>query len=152
MKPLHIDPFYRFLRTHRDASDMVANLTSVHSHLFDESLSPEKLLLKEVPYELAEIIQKIAIEGGVDLNDKMAVDTFLQELEEAISHIPVMTINLARSPKQELLDTVTNWWVTNFKTHILLDIRVDPTIIAGMQIYFNGKYKDYSLRRQLEKK
>lgn len=152
MNHISIDPLYRFLHTHRDANDMIGLITGIHSHIFDTEVLPEEIVLKNAPYEIAEAIFDVAKKNEFNLKNKDQADHFFKILVETFSSIPIVSLNLAKPPKINLLEQIKAWCKINLKSHVLLDITVDPNLLAGTQIYFNGKYKDYSLRMQLTTK
>lgn len=58
---------------------------------------------------------------------------------------------IAFEPDQDLRNTLLDWVQEQFGEDIMLEIRVDKTLIAGAQIYFEGKYIDASLRKDVDK-
>jgi len=146
MKQFALDPLYPSLRTQRDVTTITSILITLHA----KTQEAEKLLPEKLPYETAQAILAIAQEAEVDFGKQTEAEEFLQKLEEALNKIPILTLNLAKDPSEKLLDTIRDWWKTNVKTPLLLTIKTDPSLIGGAQLFFNGKYKDYSVRKQLE--
>lgn len=74
-------------------------------------------------------------------------------IEKTGSNLPILTLYLPFEPNeatQNQLGTMTRT-AFNFPT-LLLDIKLDPNLIAGPALSWKGIYKDYSLRAKLAEK
>lgn len=72
-------------------------------------------------------------------------------LEMEISKIKTLTIYLTFEPDETTLSQIGVYARKTFNSPaLLLDIRLDPNLIAGTALVWKGVYKDYSLRAKIE--
>lgn len=103
------------------------------------SFSPEQLSwLKSLP---------------TDFYHKFTKDNVYQiftEMEKEISKLKTLTMYLTFEPDSAALYEIGAYIRTNFGPGFLLDIKLDPALIAGTALVWKGVYKDYSLRAKLQ--
>jgi len=102
--------------------DKIASSVSKDTFLLFEKLSKENLL----PQNTNEL------RGFFDLLAK-----FLEEVKS-------IRLTLAFEPKEDFLKKLQEWFQNTLKTKVVLDIITNESVIAGLLIEYNGKYKDYS--------
>lgn len=73
-------------------------------------------------------------------------DGIFKNLEDYLKNCRPLIIYLAFEPTEELLQTIGLYLRKNFTKYPIFDAKVDPELIAGAALSFNGVYKDYSLR------
>lgn len=73
---------------------------------------------------------------------------FLEELSSYITQLPLMQLTLAFSPSQEFMMRLSTWGRSQVNPSLIFDINVEPHIIGGTIITYNGKYADYSLAKR----
>ncbi len=82
-------------------------------------------------------------------------DSTLQELErrkispenwkKELDTLRIFKLTLAYEPTRINILTYANWIKKTVGADVILDVTVDPKLVAGAQIVWNGKYQDYSL-------
>lgn len=146
-----IDPstFQKYIKTTEDMTYLLSLLGSLSSELFKKDRSFGQILEQDISYQKGFTIKKIAAAHQVDLENASEVVNFLNKLSEKINALPIVTITLAFSPRADLVTNISQWFTVNFGQPVILNIKVDPTLMAGSVISFNGKIKDYSLKQQL---
>lgn len=140
--------FTDFLKTTDDVTQLVRQLTDLSDELFKSQADFPAILGRTTPYEIGRAILQLGKRHQLDAYNKGDVALFLNHLKEAIVSLPVVTVTLAFSPKQELLDRLSEWFLLNYQTKVVFHMYVDPAIIAGAVFEVNGKYADYSLRKK----
>lgn len=76
-----------------------------------------------------------------------------QILEPQIAKLPVLIIYLAFEADDQVLSQLGPMVrKTQQNPHLLIDVKVDPDILAGCALSWKGMYKDYSLRAKIEEK
>lgn len=111
--------------------------------------------------------------GGMDLKEAESVDlmwlkslnhAFYQnftkdninqiftDLEAHINKLPTLTVKLPFEPDSSTTAAIGAHSRKLFDPTILLDIKYDPSLIAGAGLVWKGIYKDYSLKAQVEAK
>ena len=75
------------------------------------------------------------------------------KIEPEIEKLPTLTLYLAFEPNEQAISYLGPMVRKIFEDPTLLtSIKVDPSLIAGCGLSFNGMYKDYSLRAKIEEK
>ncbi len=101
-------------------------------------------------------IQKLARENVSPYKDLVQelcnqVDTLnvLRSAVDDLKSAQVLQITAARKLSDSTQSKIKDWFVTHVRPHIVLDISYDPSLIAGIQITYNGKYFDGSLNEAI---
>lgn len=91
--------------------------------------------------------------------DELVRESTLQELEKRkgdlenwkleIENLRVLRLTLAYEPTRANILNYGAWIKKNIGKDVVMDITVDPRIVAGAQIVWNGKYKDYAYVQRL---
>lgn len=75
------------------------------------------------------------------------------DLDDAAHNLKILTLYLSFEPDNAALSQIGSFTRSTFGLPaLLLDIKLDPHLVAGAAISWKGVYKDYSLRAQLEVK
>jgi F0F1-type ATP synthase delta subunit len=77
--------------------------------------------------------------------------SFFKELENFLLKIPKVKLEIAFEPSEEFISKVKEWFKEKIKKRVILDISVNPKIVGGAKIEFQGKWKDFSLEKEIEK-
>lgn len=72
-----------------------------------------------------------------------------EELEKQINKVQPLTLYLAFEANEEALQKVGMFARKTFNQNLILDIKVDPSLISGAALSWKGVYKDYSLKAKL---
>jgi hypothetical protein len=102
----------------------------------------DKVLNTKIKGWLAEEIKKAFEKGG---NKESYLENLKKELEEMDS----VRITLGFEPSLEVLENIHTWLSNNLKKNIVMDLTFNPSIIGGVIIAYEGKYRDFSLRKEL---
>ncbi len=77
----------------------------------------------------------------------------LEDLEKTIPTLPILTIYLTFEPNENALFQIGSFARKTYSTPLLLlDIKLDPALIAGCSLVWKGRQRDFSLRAKLEEK
>lgn len=74
------------------------------------------------------------------------------EIEKETNNLKTLTMYLTFEPDEATLSQLGNYVRANFSQTLVLDIKLNPTLIAGTALVWNGVYRDYSLKAKLESK
>jgi F0F1-type ATP synthase delta subunit len=81
---------------------------------------------------------------------KSASETEVRETKEQLENLSVVSLALAFEPSLLQLKTIVDWIRSNGVPDCVLDLRIDPKIIAGAIVSYKGKYKDLSFQTAYE--
>lgn len=73
-----------------------------------------------------------------------------KDLENKISGLPHLTLYLAFETGPAQIEKISEWFKKNSTTRFIFDINLDPDLLGGVAIVYNGVYKDYSLRAKIQ--
>lgn len=127
---------------------MQRTLESLSDGLYRTDISMGELVRKSLPYEQAIVIGRLATQYGLSIDDKEKAQEFFAKVREAINALPVVQITLALQPNATLMGLIHDWFYRTYRKFVLLEVIVNPDIVAGSIISVNGKYCDYSLSKQ----
>lgn len=72
-------------------------------------------------------------------------------LSIAIKNLPVVVVYLSFTPVPDDSEKLGKWFRENVESHILMDLRVDPSLSIGCAFVWKGRYYDLSLHYYMEK-
>lgn len=74
------------------------------------------------------------------------------DLENKIQNLKLLTIYLTFEPDDVVVKEIGIMVRKTFGSFLPLDIKYDPTLIAGCALVWKGVYRDYSLRAKIEER
>lgn len=108
---------------------------------FSNSLSPEdETWLKALP------------ESFLKQFNKDNVYKRFEELEKSMQSIPVLTVYLSFEPQESVLSQIGSAARNLFGPDILIEVKLDLSLIAGCALGWKGVMRDYSLKSKIEAK
>lgn len=75
----------------------------------------------------------------------------LNNLLDAIKELPVVTVYLSNEPTEGETVNLGKWFRKHLDPHLIMDIRLDPTLHTGCAFVWKGIYHNFSLRFYLNK-
>lgn len=147
---MNIQPLSKHLKTTTDTRELQNTLDHVADGLYRTDLSAEESIRTTLPYDQAIIINKLAAQEGILMNDKPSVQAFLQDIRKEVTTLPTVQITFASAPSATLITHIHDWFYRTYQKSVLLDVKVDPKIVAGCIISSKGKYYDFSVGKQAE--
>jgi len=95
-------------------------------------------------------IKELLKQSSISLQDLSACEHFLEDLKQDLSKLIPFTITLAVEPPQPFILQLSDWFKSNISSDLVLDIRVDATILGGLVLMGQGIYSDLSLVRKVD--
>ena len=132
------------IRTFEEAQHLISELEMLLEKLYQED---ERIfndaLNREIRAWVSSYLKKILFQEDVEK------EKVLKELIEKVRNLNSVKITIAFEPTESNLDRIHSWVLTNIGKNYILDIGINPYMVAGATVVHKGKYKDYSLRKQL---
>lgn len=75
---------------------------------------------------------------------------YLQRLEKFLAGLPVVRLTLAFDPSREIQQGWVAWLRSRVHPQMVIDCRVDPAVVGGAIIEYDGQAVDFSLRGKLD--
>lgn len=139
-----------FFTTRGQAQSFISNLSSVIDSVYKTDFDLESALSNAFGIEKKDKFISLLTTNSVNTQNKQELKRFFDLLLAKIPEIPILSITIAFEPNEEVLNSLSEWCITNIGKQVLFDIRVDPVLIAGATIFINGKYSDFSIQKQFE--
>jgi len=138
------------LKTVEEVNELSSELDSLTSSLFKSEKMNLEEALSSIRENSAKAIMEIFLKNKLDLADKEVIQDFLKTLKNLMQKFKVIKLVLAFEPTHQTIDKIHNYIFENIGIGYILDIEVDETILGGSVVIFNGKYKDFTLRKILD--
>lgn len=141
-----IDLLLKYSKTTYELSASLKLLKSfLESKFFNSPFRTEDLTDREQT-----LITAIKQEKVLESITKDRLTDFLKELQAETEKINILVIFTAVALNEESTDEVVKKVRLMISNQILVDFRLDPTLVAGCALIWKGVYKDYSLKSRIE--
>lgn len=98
------------------------------------------------------MLEDLAAENKLSLLDSENRQTLLQTLKDFTKDYPRIHISFTVEPSVVFIEKMTVWFRQNIHKNLLIDIGLQPTIVAGCVVRTENKVFDMSLRHNLAEK
>jgi hypothetical protein len=139
-----------YIKTTNDSAVLQNILQQLCDGLYRTDTSAVESMRKALPYEQAVLINRLMTQSGIGTEDKAGMQNFFIKLQETLLALPVIQITLAVSPNTQLVNRMHEWFYRTYHKLVLLEIIINPDIVAGSIVSANGKYYDYSLKKKTQ--
>ncbi len=86
----------------------------------------------------------------IDPDNLASYKQFFDTFQDHIKKAKIADLTLATRPEAELIDSVSNFLRKAFSNNnILISLRIDPSILGGIEFIWNGKYLNLSLEKKI---
>lgn len=131
--------FYYLARTKEEEEVLLEELSEIYESLYRTVPgTTQQVLDQKVRRQVAGLIKE-------RLNEK-----FLKDLMEKIKSRRKLILTLAIDPSEDIISEVYEWASKNISEDMVLDINIDKSILGGVQISYQGKYFDYTLKKTID--
>lgn len=109
--------------------------------------------------DLANEIQKIKTKEELTLflediinrlDEKNLSEKEIFKIEKNLLSLPVLRLEIAFKPTDEFIKKLSDWVEKEAQQKVILDIVVNPKVVAGALIEYQGIFRDYSLSKRIE--
>lgn len=139
-----------FFKTKAEAIDFSQRLSIISQRIFETNFNLDKTLMDHLGIHKKEKLISLMRESEINISSATAIKDFLTVIQNKISYLPVLSITLAFDPTEETLQALSDWFLLN-KKQVLFEISIDKSLLAGVAIYYNSKYLDFSIKNRFEK-
>ncbi len=109
------------------------------------------------PFPLAKLNQIFLPEEAAFLKNYLKnakeneVKKLIEELKNKLIKLPILYLKIPILPSPSLFSKIKNFLVVN-KIKALIDLKYEPSLLAGAVLEYNGKFADLSFKSFLEQK
>jgi hypothetical protein len=94
-------------------------------------------------------LQSPAGKTALDDFKEQGSEKLLQQLEAALKDIETVRLTLAYNPSTDDLIRFHTWFTAVLNRPVLLDVQLDPTLVAGFTAMAGSKFVDASIKEKL---
>lgn len=99
--------------------------------------------------EFTDFLKKIEKENSDFLNPNQQC-AFFEDLKKNLKKIPQLKLEVAFEPSVEFLLKIKQWFYEKNRKEIILDFLVNPGIVGGAIIEYQGKYCNFSVGKEID--
>lgn len=140
----------RRIKTVDQARELNSEIDILLDNLFKTETNAFEKELNSISAVNSQMLKEILIRNYGSFENKAMIKEYLIGLKEEIQKLKVLKLSLAFEVSKNSIDNLFTWVLKNQGVGIILDIKTDKSLLGGVIIEFNGKYKDLSLRKALE--
>jgi F0F1-type ATP synthase delta subunit len=139
-----------FFQTKAQANEFSTRLSLISGKIYNTNFDLEKILLDQFGLKKKDAFISLLRENGIDTKNNSELKKFFSSIIESIAKLPIMSLTIAFEPKEKTLQKLSEWFVMNVNKQAVFDIIVNPELLGGAAIDFNGKHMDFSIRPKFE--
>ena len=132
-------------RTEEERELLKEELEALSASLYEKEGAYEEVLLKKVRPQTAETLKRLSVEGKLPDRAK-----FIAQALKSLESLKVLELTVAFEPKGQTVERIWQWVRANVGEGIILKFSLDRSIGAGAIVVYEGKFRNYSLRKLLE--
>lgn len=140
-----------FCHTKAEARDFASRVATLSDAVYRTDFHLETALARIFGLQKKDALLNLMRTSGRTFTTPADFKNFLSSLQSQLNSLPVLSLSLAFEPTDATLKLLTDWFLLNSNRHVLFEISVDPTLIAGVAIRYNGRYVEYSVKPTLQR-
>lgn len=137
------------LKTTQEVANFISEIDALKLMFFkSEAMSMEKALAS-ISRNYAQKISQVFSKCSLDANDRNNISVFLDTLKELVKKLKTIKLVLAFDPSNKTLEKIHNFVKETIGIGYVLDIETSEEILGGAIVIFDGKYNDFTLKKDL---
>jgi flagellar biosynthesis/type III secretory pathway protein FliH len=142
-------PIFSHIYSVTDKTYILERLAILEAGTFSTKKSYEEQVHEQFSLFLAESLLQTSKDLKVSTESPASIQKFLRDLQERLKKLPQVSIRLAITPNDDTLRSISKWFDATLGEKTLVSFVVDPALLGGVVIEWNGIYLDYSLKKRL---
>lgn len=143
------EKLFELILTTSQLNECVNALQHAVDASFDAKKDTMSVLDSFMPYHVTNTILDIAEGERINLRDGSVAADFLKKILKVLQDAYVVDMTLAFHPTYDQLEKIVAWWRKEVNPHVILNLKVDPKLIAGAVIGYGGTIADMSIKQDL---
>lgn len=86
----------------------------------------------------------------IKLDSRSNFQTVISKLKEYLKNIKKMSVFVSIEPRGSIINKINEFIRSKIGKIILIDFILDEKLIGGAKLNYNGLYRDYSIKRELD--
>ena len=139
------------IRTKEELIFFLEEIAKIRQIIFkDNGALLSKKVERKVGGELKGLLERLEKEGVISESRGQQL-AFWEELEKELQHLPEIKLEIAFSPNDDYLEKISQWLEKELGRKIILDLAINPKIVGGAIIEYQGNWRDFSLAKEIDK-
>ncbi len=126
----------------------IERLEAALYHHRSESFS--RILQTELPEGIARHLQDV-FSSPAYADNRSSQEELLEKLKKGLKLVRTVRMEFAFEPSELLIEKITDWVRQEAGDTVVLDAGVEPSLLGGARISYNGRYEEYTLHRLIER-
>ncbi len=127
-------------------------IETLKEEVFNQKFNLNKSLAELFTIEEKEKFLSLLSDNKINLKNQKDFVQFLTDLQEQLYKLNVVKLTIGFEPTESLVLQLASYFGdTSEDSKTILEIDYDPQIVAGVQIYNQGKFGDYSFKTLINK-
>lgn len=144
-----IEGILEYVHTQEGALVLVRGIEVLERSLYrSHPDSFEKILEKEIPHGVASIFRDVFASPSY-ADDVQKKGEFLSLVKEKLMKLQSLRLEIAFEPTERMIEEFVHWIRREIRKDLVVEFVVDPLILGGARMIFNGRYCDFSLHRMI---
>ncbi len=152
IKSSYLVYIHSIIKTKTAAEKIIESIDELKASLYNKRIDLDKKMGELFSHEMKEKIKAYSVQEQINLIDPESFGKFLTDLRNNIKNMPVVYLSIACETTDDMVKEISNWFVEHYGTQVLVDLKCDKSLIAGAVITFDGKEKDFSLKKKLSER
>lgn len=138
------------IRTKEELVFFLEEIANVRQIIFkDKEEFLSRKLKRKAGVELKGLLEELEKEGVI-FEGRGKQSDFLEELEKELQSLPEIKLEIAFSPDNDSLEKISQWFEKELGQKIILDLSINPKIVGGVIIEYQGNWRDFSLEKEID--
>ncbi len=133
------------IHTKEDLDILISEIGRLMASLYKTEKTFDMILESGISSSTASFIER-----NLKNKNKEELVAQLTELAKLLKQVKTIHLTFGFEPTSEAIANIHKWLLTNMKNSYVLEINYDPKILGGIIIEYEGRFGDYSLRRQVD--
>jgi len=138
------------LKTTQEVESFVSEIDTLMFEFYNTKGLLIHKALDSISFGTVGKIMQAFLKNNLDIYNKDTFVSFFQTLKILIKKLKVIKLVLAFDPTRITIEKIHNFVKENIGMGYILDIEVYHDVLGGAIVIFNGKYKDFTLKKNLE--
>ena len=135
-----------------DRAAMLEGLDALSRLSFQTHIDIKKSIFEIFTYTQATQFCAYFASKNIDFANPHSVAAEIEVIRKALAACETVILHIAFKPKLSILARIVEAIETALGQKVLLDIHVNPSLIAGAVIEYKGLYRDYSFIKKYKEK
>lgn len=140
-----------FFTTKPQANDFSVRLNTISGKIYETDFNLEKILREQFGSQKKDKFISLLRENEISIESNSALSKFIDQIQQTISLLPSANLVLAIEPSEKILKAISDWFLLNLKKQVVIEIEINPDLIAGVAVSYMGKHLDSSIKSEFEK-